>query len=525
MRDFHKPGRSGVYAQNGMCATSHPLASQVALDVLKRGGNAMDAAIAGAVLLGICEPQMTGIGGDCFALISPSGSQDVVAFNGSGAAPKAANAQDLREAGHQQVPAYGPEAVTIPTAVDAFCQMSERWGKLGLDAVLQPSIHYAEDGIPVAPRVAADWMPGDQNLQGHGRKFYLNNGAPFRTGEVFRAPQQAEVLRRIARDGRKGFYEGDVAADMVATLTAMGGVHSMEDFAEARAFETQPIQSHYKGHELLEHPPNGQGATASLLLNILSHFDLGAMDPHGAARTHIEAEATKLAYDARDRFVADPSSMAKLDYMLAASTAEKLAGLIDPKKAMQNAHQISEAVHKDTVYITVVDRDRMAVSLIYSIFHTFGSGIASEKFGVLMHNRGAGFTLQDGHANEYGGGKRPLHTILPGMLAKDGAPIMPFGVMGGQYQATGHARLLTNMLDFGMDVQTAIDSPRAFATEGHLQLENTFSDAVKQQLSDMGHSIVAPPSAIGGAQAIFMHDSGVLEAGSDPRKDGCALGY
>lgn len=525
MRDFHKPGRSAVFAQNGMCATSHPLAAQVAVDVLKRGGNAMDAAIAGAVLLGICEPQMTGIGGDCFALVSPANSDEVLAFNGSGTAPNTADPAALRAAGHTEIPAKNVESVTIPAAIDGFCQMAETWGKLGLDTILEPSIHYAEEGIPVAPRVASDWASGEANLQGAARRHYLKDGTALKTGEIFRAPKQAEVLRRIAKFGRSAFYEGEVAEDMVNTLRGMGGGHDLEDFANMHAFQTKPIQGSYAGHDLIEHPPNGQGATANLLLNILSHFNLTSMAPFGIERTHLEAEATKLAYDARNRFLADPDHMTRLDHMLSHKTATRLAGLIDLKRAIPSATTISESVHKDTVYITVVDKDRMSVSLIYSIFHTFGSGIASEKFGILFHNRGAGFTLKEGHPNEYGPGKRPMHTIIPGMLAKGGTPVMPFGVMGGQYQSTGHARLLTNMLDFGMDVQAAIDAPRAFTTDGLLQLENTFDAKVVQGLADLGHQITSPPTAIGGAQAIYMHDSGVLEGGSDPRKDGCALGY
>lgn len=485
----------------------------------------MDAAIAGALVLGICEPQMTGIGGDCFVLLSPAGSNDILAMNGSGHAPAGVNAQALRGAGQSVIAPYSSDAVTIPTAIDGFCQMSERWGRLGIETLLAPAIHYAEEGVPVAPRVAADWISGANNLQAHGKAHYLSQGHPLKSGDVFRSPGQAEVLRRIAKNGRDAFYQGEVADDMIAALEAFGGTHTANDFAEAKAFETKPIQGDYNGRTLFEHPPNGQGATANLLLNILSHFDLSTMDPFGAKRTHIEAEATKLAYDTRNRFMADPNYMARLDHMLSPETAAKLAQLIDPNRATPNATSISEEVHKDTVYITVVDKDRMSVSLIYSIFHSFGSGIASEKFGVLLHNRGAGFSLKEGHPNELGPGKRPMHTIIPGMLAKDGQPIMPFGVMGGQYQSTGHARLLTNLIDFNMDIQTAIDAPRAFATEGELQLENTFAPEVMQELADMGHKVTAPPTAIGGAQAIIMHENGVLEGGSDPRKDGCALGY
>ena len=525
MRDFHLPGRSPVLAQNGVCATSHPLAAQVAVDILKRGGNAMDAAIAGAVLLGICEPQMTGIGGDCFALVSPAGSNDTLAFNASGVAPAAAKADDLRAKGHDSVPLNTPEAVTIPTAVAGFCEMSDTWGKLGLDAVLAPAIHYAEEGVPVAPRVAFDWAVAADDLQGRARDLYLMNGAAPQAGQIFRAPGQAEVLRKIAAQGRDGFYSGEVAEDMQSSLERFGGVHTLEDFAAAKGFQTDPISGSYNAHDLIEHPPNGQGATAILLLNILKQFDIANMDPFGAERAHIEAEASKLAYDARNRFLADADHMTKLDHMMSMETAQQLAGLIDPKKAMPSVTKISEAVHKDTIYITVVDRDRMAVSLIYSIFHSFGSGLASDKFGILFQNRGAGFTLQDDHANLYAGGKRPMHTIIPGMLAKDGKPIMPFGVMGGQYQPNGHARLLSNMLDFEMGPQAAIDAPRCFAENGALKVERGYAPEVAQELADMGHKVEVPDIAIGGAQAILMHDSGVLEAGSDPRKDGCALGY
>ncbi|MEQ8899257.1 MAG: gamma-glutamyltransferase family protein [Roseovarius sp.] len=525
MRDLHLPGRSPVLAANGMCATSHPLAAKAAVDILERGGNAVDAAIAGAVLLGICEPQMTGIGGDCFVLFNEAGSDEVKALNGSGRAPGAASAEALREKGHETVPVHGVEAVTLPGAVDAFCRLSADHGRLGLDAVLAPAIHYAEAGVPVAERVAFDF-PGDVAvLRGHGVAHYSEGGKPLKAGEMFRAPGQAEVLRRVAKDGRKAFYEGEVAEDMLAALGEMGGVHTAEDFAGVACDYADPVAGEYGGTELLEHPPNGQGATAILMLNILKHFDIAGMDPWGAERAHVEAEAAKLAYDARNRFIADPDHTARLDHMLAPETAEKLAALIDPKRAMAKAAPVAEAVHKDTIYITVVDRDRMAVSLIYSIFHGFGSGIASEKFGILFQNRGAGFTLTPGHPNELGGGKRPMHTIIPGMLREGGRVAMPFGVMGGAYQPNGHARFVSNLRDFGLSPQGAIDAPRSFADGGALKVERGYAEAVRQALTDMGHEVVVPDEPIGGAQAILMHESGVLEGGSDPRKDGCALGY
>ena len=526
MRDFHHPGRSSVIASNGICATSHPLAAKVAVQTLESGGNAVDAAIAGAVLLGLCEPQMTGIGGDCFALVKPAGQEQIIALNGSGRAPAATDAARIRAAGHETIPLNGPEAVTIPGAVDAFCTLSEDYGLLGIDALLAPSIHYAEHGIPVAPRVAMDWAESVDALQGSARDFYLADGNPPQTGQTFRHAQQAEVLRRIAQQGRAGFYEGEVAEDMIASLNALGGVHSAEDFATTACTYGTPISGTYKGVDLVEHPPNGQGATAILLANILSNFDIAAMDPFGSQRAHIEAEATKLAYDARIRFMADPDHMTRLDHMMSPDTAANLAALIDPKRAMQSPRAVSEAVHKDTVYITVVDKDRMAVSLIYSIFHNFGSGLASDKFGILFQNRGAGFTLDQGHPNEAAGGKRPMHTIIPGMLRQNGKVIMPFGVMGGQYQSTGHARFLSNVVDFGMDPQAAIDAPRCFDEFGDMKVEKSYAPQVHQDLADLGHKVSVPSTGIGGAQAIRIdHDLGVLIGGSDPRKDGCAIGY
>ncbi|TCP61593.1 gamma-glutamyltransferase 2 [Rhodovulum bhavnagarense] len=526
MRDFQMPGRSAVFAMNGMCATSHPLAAKVAVQMLEAGGNAVDAAIAGAVLLGICEPQMTGIGGDCFVLVKPAGEDRIVALNGSGRAPAGLDAAALRARGLGVMPTDTADAVTVPGAIDAFCRLSRDWGRAGLKASLAPAIHYAEAGVPVAPRTAFDWGRAEGHLKGAARDHYLFAGVAPHPGQVFRAPQQAEVLRRVAMEGRAGFYEGEVAEDMVASLNALGGSHTLEDFAATACDYTDPISGPYKGVDLVEHPPNGQGATAILMANILSHFDLPDMDPLGAMRAHIEAEAAKLAYDTRNRFLADADHITRLAHMLSPETARKLAGLIDPDRTMENPAALSEAVHRETIYITVVDRDRMAVSLIYSIFHSFGSGLASDKFGINFQNRGAGFCLEQGHPNEAGGGKRPMHTIIPAMLKKDGKILLPFGVMGGAYQPNGHARILTNLVDYGMHPQQAIDAPRSFADATGLLVERGYGEDVRAALAAKGHKVVTPDSAIGGAQAILIDDeTGVLQGASDPRKDGCALGY
>ena len=538
MRDFQRPGRSTVHAAGALCATSHPIAARVALDLLEAGGNAADAAVGAAVVLGICEPQMTGIGGDAFALIKPAGEERIVTLNGSGRAPAGLEAEALRAAGHTVMPTDGAAAVTVPGAVDAFCRLSADWGRLGLGPVLAPAIRYAEEGVPVAPRTAFDWALAADRLQGAARDAYLLDGAAPRPGQVFRAPRQAEVLRRVVERGRAGFYEGEVAADVAASLSALGGVHVEADLAVTRSSYGEPISGALDDCELVEHPPNGQGVTAILMAAILTHHDLGP-NPLSARRAHLEAEAARLAYDARDRLVGDPDRTARLEHMMAPETARRLAALIDPARAMDDPRAAADAVHgaaarrepapagahRETVYLTVIDRERMAVSLIYSIYHAFGSGLATERFGILLQNRGAGFTLEPGHPNEAAGGRRPMHTIIPAMLRRGGRFLASFGVMGGAYQPAGHVRVAQNMTRFGMDPQEAIDAPRSFPEAGSLAVERGYPEPVRAALAAMGHRVVIPEVPLGGAQIAMVDEAtGTLIGASDPRKDGCALG-
>ncbi|MCY3878151.1 MAG: gamma-glutamyltransferase family protein [Rhodobacteraceae bacterium] len=526
MRDFQLSGRSPVISANGMCATSHPLAARTAVRILEDGGNAVDAAIGAAVLLGICEPQSTGIGGDCFVLLKPPGEDRIVALNGSGRAPAAAKGCELRGQGMLTVPSESVHAVTIPGAVDAFCQLSADWGRLELAACLAPAIEAAEEGVPVAERVAFDWQRAADRLQGDAREHYLMNGQAPRQGMKFRAPGQAEVLRRVARAGRAGFYEGEVAEDMVNCLREQGGCHSPDDFAATACSYDRPISGEYGGYEILEHPPNGQGAAAILMANILSNFKLPKSNPFGVRRTHLECEAAKLALDARDRFLADPDHITRLKHMLSPKTAAELAALIDPHNPLTAVSRAADALHRETVLLVVVDRDLMAVTMIYSIFSSFGSGIASSKFGINFQNRGAGFTLAEGHPNELNGGKRPLHTIIPAMLRHNGRVVMPFGVMGGQYQAVGHVRFITNLVDYGMNPQSALDGPRSFPEDGSLLLERGYRREVFSGLRELGHNVAEPETPHGGGQAIRIdYGRGILEGASDHRKDGCALGY
>lgn len=529
MHDYQGPGRSVAFGTHAMCSTSHPLAALAALDIMREGGNAVDAAVAGAVVLGFCEPMMCGLGGDVFAMIYVPGRENFVGLNGSGRAPAALDAALLRARGFDSIPLESVHSVTLPGAVEAFDRLVRNWGRLDLAQVLAPAIRHAEEGVPVCCRSALDWQRFAGRLWGAGRHHYLHDGRPYEAGQLFASRAQAEVLRLVARDGKKAFYQGPVAEDMLSTLNAAGGLHSAEDFASVESEYVEPVSADYRGVTLSELPPNGQGATALLLARILERFDIARLDPNGARRVHLEAEATRLAYDARNRFVGDPAHAAlRLEHMLSDRTADALAALIDPERAQPAIALKAEAVHRDTVYICVVDENRCAVSLIYSTFRPFGSGLASERFGISFHNRGAGFNLIEGHVNELKGGKRPLHTLIPGMAESRGRFLMPFGVMGGPYQATGHVHLLSNLVDFGTDIQTAIDMPRSFAdpATGKLVLEHGYSEEVAAELVGMGHAVERAPIGMGGAQAIQIDSKrGVLVGGSDQRKDGLALGY
>lgn len=528
MHDYNGPGRAVAFARESMCCTSHPLAAQTALSILAKGGNAVDAAVAGAVVLGFCEPMMTGLGGDVFAMLAIPGRTGFVGLNGSGRAPKALDAAFLRREGFTTVPLESAHSVTIPGAVDAFDRLVTDWGRFSLAEVLAPAIGYAEAGIPVCHRSAIDWAAFGGRLHGAGREHYLKDGRPYSAGEIFASAAQADALKLIARDGRDSFYCGAIMDDIVSTLKAAGGWHEAEDFAATAANYVEPISTDYRGHELWELPPNGQGATALLIANLLKRLEIGRY-PHGSAKhVHLLAEATRLAYAARNRYVAD-SAQAPVDVqrILSDQTADRLAASIDPCTSSGEIEARIEAIHRDTVYICVVDKGGMAVSLIYSTFHPFGSGLASRKYGISLQNRGAGFSLQEGHPNELKGGKRPMHTLVPGFIVKPGEFIMPFGVMGGQFQATGHATVLNNIVDYGMDVQAAIDAPRSFfdLSTGKLALEAGISPGVANELIGMGYDVLRQKIGIGGAQAIQADcKTGLLSGGTDPRKDGVALG-
>jgi gamma-glutamyltranspeptidase/glutathione hydrolase len=527
MRDFELPGRSPVYATHGMAATSHPRATLAGVEVLRAGGNAIDAAVAAAGVLAVVEPHMTGIGGDCFALYAPPRG-GVIAYNGSGRAPAAAEPEWFLDRRLYEIPEDSAHAVTVPGAVEAWARLVADHGTMELGRLLAPAIELAEAGYPVAPRVARDWTQsaGALSRTAAAGRILLPGGRTPRTGDVHRQPELAATLRRIAADGAVAFYSGEIAEDMVATLGREGGLHTAEDFATHAGDYVEPIRSAYRGFDVYECPPNGQGFTALLMLNVLEGFDLGGRPPLDAARLHLQCEAGRLAYRDRDAVLGDPrASGAAVAALLEKGYAEGLRRAIRPDRAM-GALPAPSGTGGDTVYLSVVDRDGGAASFINSLYYSFGSGIMSERTGVMLHNRGGLFTLAEGHPNRIAPRKRPMHTLMPGMLAKDGRAVMPFGVMGGHYQPFGHVQVVVNMLDFELDVQEAIDLPRFFHTGDALVVERGVPRATVEALGRLGHRVHAAGAPLGGGQAVWIdRERGVLIGGSDPRKDGCAVGF
>lgn len=528
IRDFHLPGRSPAYSRGGMAATSHPLATATALDVLTRGGNAVDAAVAAVAVLGVVEPQMTGIGGDCFAILADTDGT-LHGLNGSGRAPKSAATDWFLERGISEIAGDSVHSVTVPGAVKAWESLLADHGSWGLDRVLQPAIRFAADGFPVTPRVGADWAGETERLArdpGAARHYLVDGRAPA-IGSVHYLPKLAQTLLAIAENGSSSFYEGPVAEDIVDTVRGKGGLMTLDDLAAVEATPVDPISSDYHGLTIAELPPNGQGLTALILLNILKKFGLSGLDPLGAERFHLEIEAARIAYGCRDAFVSDPDAMTvTVGDLLSDGYADRLAARIDLNRRGNHPVAADLVPDADTVYLTVVDEDRRAISLINSLYFGFGSGIVTPRTGIALQNRGACFVVDPDHPNTIDAGKRPMHTIIPGFAIKDGLPWMSFGVMGGAYQPCGHAHFITNMVDYGMDVQQALDFPRLFWEGETLQAETTLPQATIDGLTARGHHVAAVDKPHGGGQAIRIdRENGVLIGGSDPRKDGCALGY
>lgn len=523
-RDFHQPGRSVTIASEAMAATSHPLATQAALEIMRAGGTAADAAVAACAVLCVVEPAMTGIGGDCFCLVAKPG-KPVWGYNGSGRTSAAFSFDAIRN--ESAIGMDSVHAATVPGAIEAWAAILKAHGRFDLGRVLAPAIHYAENGFPVAPRVAHDWAGQAARLakDAGAARHYLKDGKAPQIGDVMRAPALGATLRAIGKDGPRAFYRGAVAEEIAATLKERGGFITAEDLARHKGEEVTPIKTRYRDRDIVQLPPNGQGLAALVLLNIFETFDLAALDPLGAERLHIAVEASRLAYAVRDTHVAEPSAMrVGVETLIDKGFARTLAAKIDRTKRVPLP--AAPTPGNDTVYLTVVDRDRTAVSFINSLYGGFGVGICTPESGVMLQNRGACFVTTEDHPNRIAANKRPMHTIIPSLSLREGECDMSFGVMGGSFQSMGHAYFVSNLTDYGMDVQAAIDHPRLFQDGETTMLEKGVPQAVADRLTAMGHHIARRPDPLGGGQAIAIdRRRGVLIGGSDGRKDGAAAGY
>jgi gamma-glutamyltranspeptidase/glutathione hydrolase len=528
MRSFHFPGRSPVYGRRAMCATSHPAATLTAVEILRQGGNAVDAAIATAAVLAVVECPMTGIGGDCFALIAKPGAKEPLALNAAGRAPAAATADWYGKNGISRLETTSVHAVTVPGAVDGWCRLCEDHGSMPLARLLRPAIELAEQGFPVAPRVSVDWSRATAKLARHAaaRRHFLPAGRAPAAGEVMRFPALAATFKRIAKEGRAGFYAGEIAEDMLATLTELGGLHTLDDFAAQSASYVAPVMVRYHDMDLYELPPSNHGVVALILLKMLQR-----LGPIGASvsteRYHVLMEAARLAYAMRDHFVADPDAAdVPLRHLLDERVIDGLLERIDRKKRRPELGPMPRPSGSDTVCFSIVDEQGMAVSFINSLFADFGSGIVAAASGVNFHNRGEGFVLDGKHPNCIAPRKRPLHTLIPAMGFKDGALALSFGVMGAHFQPMGHVYVISNLCDYGMDLQEAVDCPRVFFEGDSLLVEEAVPTEVVAGLEALGHKVLRRPLPWGGAQMVAIDRSrGVLIGASDARKDGMALGY
>lgn len=522
-------GRRVAVGRRGMAASAHPLASLAAVDLLREGGNAVDAAVAAAAVLAVVEPAMTGPGGDVFAQYFDAASGVIYGLNGSGRSPAGLPFEHFERRARADAADRGWEVVTVPGAVDAWWTMHERFGRLAFERLLEPAAALAEDGYAVTEIVAETWRDHGPRLghDAYARQFYLLDGRPPRCGEVFRNPAMAASLRTIGREGRDGFYEGSIATEIVAYARETGGYFELADFASHHSEWVTPISIPYRQYRVHQIPPNGQGLGVLIMLNMLKDDDLAHLGLNTPEYLHLLIESKKLAYADIHHYVADPASAdVPLDGLLSESYARLRRRRIDPAQA---AASVAPGVPagSDTTYLTTVDAHGNAVSLINSLYHAFGSGIVGGKTGILLQNRGAGFSLQPEHPNGYAAGKRPFHTIIPGMVTRDGRLYMSYGLMGGPMQPQGHVQFLLAHLEHGLGIQEAADLPRWQHTQGRQVLvEHGIDAATVRALCDRGHEpIPADHRAFGGAQAIRIDpDTGAYFGASDPRKDGFALG-
>jgi gamma-glutamyltranspeptidase/glutathione hydrolase len=532
--------RSEVIAQHGMACTSQPLATQVALDILKSGGNAIDAAIAANATLGLMEPTGCGIGGDIFVILWDAKTKKLYGLNGSGRSPKSLSLEYLQQNTNGKIPSYGPLPVSVPGCVDGWFKVHEKFGKMDMKQVLEPAIRYAREGFPVSELIAYYMNGSAKRLKKYPgfAETYMPNGKMPQKGEIFKNPYLANTYEKIANGGRDAFYKGNIAKTIAKYIKQQGGFLSYEDMASHTSEWVNPISINYRGYDVWELPPNGQGTAALQILNILKYYDIKKMGFGSSEYLHTFIEAKKLAFEDRAKFYTDPDfSDIPIKELISNKYAQERKALINPNRAAKE-YPAGELEQGNTIYLTVADKEGNMISLIQSNYRGMGSGMTPDKLGFVLQDRGELFSLEEGHANVYEPGKRPFHTIIPAFITKDGKPYISFGLMGGAMQPQGHAQIVINLVDFGMNLQEAGDAARIrhegssqptgskMKDGGWVNLESGISYQSIRELIQKGHKIKFSVGGFGGYQAIlFDEKNGVYYGASESRKDGQAAGY
>ena len=534
--------RSEVIARHGMVAASHPLAAQIGIDILKKGGNAIDAAIAVNAALGLMEPTSNGIGGDLFAIVWDSKTKKLSGLNASGRSPRALTMKVFKEKGLESIPYDGPLSWSVPGCVDGWFELHKKFGKLPMKTILAPTIKYAREGFPLTELIAYYWGSSVRRFKDfeNFQKVYAPGGIAPKKGDIFKNPLLADTLALIARKGRDAYYRGEIAKKIVAYSKKVGGYFSMEDFEKHHSQWVEPLSANYRGYDVWELPPNGQGIAALQMLNMLKKLDLKGMGHNSAEYLHTLIEIKKIVYEDRAKFYSDPAfNKLPIPGLLSQEYASQRLKLFNSKRANRKIPAGDPRLeHGDTIYLTVVDKDLNAISLIQSNYAGFGSGNVPDGLGFCIQDRGCLFSLEEGHLNQFEPGKRPFHTIIPAMVTKEGKPVFTFGVMGGSMQPQGHVQVLLNIIDFGMGIQEAGDAPRfrhsgssqpsggTMRDGGTVLLESGISPQVIQELQGLGHQISKARGGYGGYQGIWIdYRRGILLGASESRKDGCAIGY
>jgi gamma-glutamyltranspeptidase/glutathione hydrolase len=532
--------RSEVLAQNGMACTSQPLATQAALDILKAGGNAVDAAIAANAVLGLVEPTGNGMGGDLFAIIWDSKTQKLYGLNASGRSPYSLTLDYFKKNGYTKIPSHGPLPISVPGCVDGWFELHNKFGKLQMNEILSPAIYYAENGFPVTELIAYYWQTGSRYLQNFPgfKEIFMPNGKAPQKGQIFKNKYLAETLKKIASNGKDIFYKGEIAEIIVKYISENNGFLTMKDFKNHKSEWVQPISTNYRGYDIWELPPNGQGTAALQILNILENYDLKNMGFGSTEYMHLFIEAKKLAFEDRAKYYSDPDfNKLPIQELISKEYGKKRSELININRAAKN-FPAGELEQGNTIYLTTADKDGNMVSLIQSNYRGLGSGMTPGKLGFILQDRGELFSLEEGHMNVYQPHKRPFHTIIPAFITKNGKPFISFGLMGGAMQPQGHSQIVSNLIDFGMNLQEAGDAPRirhsgssqptgeVMEDGGIVNLESGFSYESIRGLLEKGHTIQFSKGGYGGYQAIMWDEKNKVYYGaSESRKDGQAAGY